>query len=95
MQQEEQYVRSEGRFATDPLGAGMSGPPMSGGADASMEHVPSDQLWRAAVLAARQAAVTAAELRRAFDETVSTSLSASLGAPPGDGAGPAAPATTR
>jgi hypothetical protein len=51
---EEQYERSEVRsVVTDPL---------------RVENVPSDQLWRAAVLAARQAAFAAAELRRALDE---------------------------
>jgi hypothetical protein len=34
-----------------------------------VDSVPSDQLWRAAILAARQAAMTAAELRRALDAT--------------------------
>jgi hypothetical protein len=51
---DEQYERSDPRpAATDPL---------------RMDSVPSDQLWRAAVLAARRAATAAAELRRALDE---------------------------
>jgi hypothetical protein len=33
----------------------------------SVSDVPSDQLWRAAVLAAREAAMTAAELRRSLE----------------------------
>ena len=68
--QEELYVRSEGRSATDPLHAGLPGLQGLGTFGASVENVPSEQLWRAAVLAARQAAATAAELRRAFDETL-------------------------
>ena len=41
-----------------------------GGAPAtvtSVSAVPSEQLWRAAVLAAREAALTAAELRRSLE----------------------------
>ncbi len=38
----------------------------AGSASASPEHVPSDQLWHAAIRAALQAAATAAELRRAL-----------------------------
>ena len=33
-----------------------------------VESVPSEQLWRAAILAARQAAIAAAELRRALEQ---------------------------
>ncbi len=33
----------------------------------SVTGVPSDQLWRAAVLAAREAATTAAELRQSIE----------------------------
>jgi hypothetical protein len=33
----------------------------------SVSGVPSEQLWRAAVLAAREAALTAAELRRSLE----------------------------
>lgn len=39
-----------------------------GGSGDRVDSVPSDQLWRAAVSAARQAATTAAELRRALGE---------------------------
>jgi hypothetical protein len=42
----------------------------SGGAPsgaASVSAVPSEQLWRAAVMAAREAALAAAELRRSFE----------------------------
>jgi len=46
-----------------------------------VESVPSDQLWRAAVLAARQAALAAAELRRALDETAVGSSSRSIDVP--------------
>ena len=34
---------------------------------ASVSAVPSEQLWRAAVLAAREAALAAAELRRSLE----------------------------
>ncbi len=36
---------------------------------ARVDGVPSEQLWRAAIFAARQAAVSAAELRQAFEAT--------------------------
>ena len=39
----------------------------TGGAAASVSAVPSEQLWRAAVLAAREAALAAADLRRTLD----------------------------
>ena len=39
----------------------------SGGGTGSVTGVPSEQLWRAAVLAAREAALTAAELRRSLE----------------------------
>jgi hypothetical protein len=47
---------------------GGDGPGPRGGVGAvtAPEHVPSEQLWRAAIMAALQAAATAAELRRAF-----------------------------
>jgi hypothetical protein len=45
--------------------------PVSGGGPptgvTSVSAVPSEQLWRAAVMAAREAALTAAELRRSLD----------------------------
>ena len=44
-------------------GLGAGGTPRFG----QVESVPSEQLWRAAILAARQAAVSAAELRRALE----------------------------
>jgi hypothetical protein len=37
------------------------------GGAASVSAVPSEQLWRAAVLAAREAALAAAELRRTLE----------------------------
>ena len=40
---------------------------LSVGGPGSVVGVPSEQLWRAAVLAAREAALTAAELRRSLD----------------------------
>ena len=73
--QDEQYVGSAGRPAAPEgvvapastvLGAGMDGAPARA---PKVDSVPSDQLWRAAILAARQAAMTAAELRRALDAT--------------------------
>jgi hypothetical protein len=45
-------------------GVGAGGAPRFG----QVESVPSEQLWRAAILAARQAALSAAELRRALEE---------------------------
>lgn len=43
----------------------------SAGGGPRVESVPSDQLWRAAILATRRAAVSAAELRRALiDQSV-------------------------
>ena len=39
-----------------------------------MEGVPSEQLWRAAVLAARQAALAAADLRRALAESAAGTI---------------------
>jgi hypothetical protein len=39
-----------------------------------MEGVPSEQLWRAAILAARQAALVAADLRRALAESAATPI---------------------
>jgi hypothetical protein len=47
-----------------PAGGDLAPPPAVA---PKVDSVPSDQLWRAAILAARQAAVTAAEIRRAFD----------------------------
>ena len=44
--------------------AGGGVPPMGA---ASVSAVPSEQLWRAAVLAAREAALAAAELRRSLE----------------------------
>jgi len=38
-----------------------------------VEGVPSEQLWRAAILAARQAALAAADLRRALAENAGPS----------------------
>ena len=46
------------------VGPGVGGIP--GGAG-SVSAVPSEQLWRAAVMAAREAALTAAELRRSLE----------------------------
>ena len=69
---EEQY----GRSASSPI-APDSALTASAAADAAsgmpvaapkVDCVSSDQLWRAAVMAARQAATTAAELRRALDD---------------------------
>lgn len=37
------------------------------GGAASVSSVPSEQLWRAAVIAAREAALSAAELRRSLE----------------------------
>ena len=42
-----------------------------------MEGVPSEQLWRAAILAARQAALAAADLRRALAESARSPIVAS------------------
>lgn len=65
---EEQYGRSagpnpahDGVATPNPSENGVRGPGV-------IDSVPSDQLWRAAVSAARQAAMTAAELRRALEE---------------------------
>ena len=75
--QDEQYVGSAGRPAAPEgvvapastvLGAGIDGAPPPTRAP-KVDSVLSDQLWRAAILAARQAAMTAAELRRALDAT--------------------------
>ena len=49
-----------------PQDAGAVGAGAPGGA-ASVSGVPSEQLWRAAVMAAREAALTAAELRRTLE----------------------------
>ena len=75
--QDEQYMGSAGRPAA-PEGVGAPPPvAFAAGGDGvatpvrapRVDSVPSDQLWRAAILAARQAAMTAAELRRALDAT--------------------------
>ncbi len=63
--------RSEPTLPELPVGERQSGTASSGGSSAgglgSVVGVPSEQLWRAAVLAARAAALTAAELRRSLD----------------------------
>lgn len=61
---EEQYTRS------DPGSVPTDRPPQS-----AVESVPSEQLWRAAILAARQAALSAAELRRAFEAAATSAPS--------------------
>jgi hypothetical protein len=77
----QQNVRARGDVAspnegalplTEPLvGERPQDVPVSGSAPStgvtSVSAVPSEQLWRAAVLAAREAALAAAELRRTFD----------------------------
>jgi hypothetical protein len=45
--------------------------------------VPSEQLWRAAILAARQAALAAAEIRRALDETTHPPIPPPIDGTPG------------
>ena len=65
--QEEQYSRSDVPSSRiDPLTSALGA-----STRAPVESVPSDQLWRAAVLAARQAALAAADLRRALEATMS------------------------
>ena len=49
----------------EDMAVGGGGGSLPGGA--SVSTVPSEQLWRAAVLAAREAALAAAELRRTLD----------------------------
>jgi hypothetical protein len=64
---DEPYPRSDVDSAPSELmgdGASVSPAPRLG----QVESVPSELLWRAAILAARQAAVSAAELRRALQE---------------------------
>lgn len=71
---EEQYQRSDGRTtsgASEDAAADAPIPAAAPAPAASMprvEGVPSEQLWRAAILAARQAALAAADLRRALAE---------------------------
>ena len=74
--QHERDVRGEGEAGPTP-GAVAPAPEVT-----HVESVPSEQLWRAAILAARQAALSAAELRRAFEAST----------PAADGAAP--PATS-
>lgn len=68
----EQYVRSAGSTSVPDgsIAAAAAGDPSRDAPPVGaspVDSVPSDQLWRAAILAARQAALTAAELRRALE----------------------------
>jgi hypothetical protein len=86
--QEEQYPRAgSGSAPSAPTDDAAAGPPPVSAAVGPyaaplgrVEGVPSEQLWRAAILAARQAALAAAELRRALEESA-----ASRAAAPSDG----------
>jgi hypothetical protein len=63
--QDEAYPRRESDSAPSESPDGMSA---SSGWMGQVESVPSEQLWRAAILAARQAALSAAELRRVLEQ---------------------------
>jgi len=72
---EEQYQRSDGRAADGATEDAAAGTPP---AAPRVEGVPSEQLWRAAILAARQAALAAAELRRALAESAAATPHAAV-----------------
>ena len=61
--------RGEGPLPDSTVAERQTGVPPAGspGIPGSVAGVPSDQLWRAAVIAAREAALTAAELRRSLE----------------------------
>ena len=57
-------VLPDSRNGERPEDVGSAGVPVG---PASVSAVPSEQLWRAAVMAAREAALAAAELRRSLE----------------------------
>jgi hypothetical protein len=78
---EELYTENDGRAPEDGATSGTTGDGASGASPASVppatprvEGVPSEQLWRAAILAARQAALAAADLRRALAESAAAQI---------------------
>jgi hypothetical protein len=81
---EELYTENDGRAPDDGATRGTTTDGASDALAASVvpatprvEGVPSEQLWRAAILAARQAALAAADLRRALAESAAAPIVAS------------------
>jgi len=78
---EELYTENDGRTPEDGATSGTTADGANDALAASLspatprvEGVPSEQLWRAAILAARQAALAAADLRRALAESAAAPM---------------------